>query len=112
MSKIRNNVQLIGNLGADPEVKTMTNGNKLAKFSVAIHEYLKNAQGEKTTETYWHYVVAWGKTAEYAERNLAKGKEVVLSGKLVNRSYVDKEGNKKYVTEVVANDIFVPGPKA
>jgi len=112
MSTLRNKVQLIGNLGANPEVINLESGKKLAKFSIATNESYKNAQGEKVEDTQWHNVIAWGKTAEIVENYLTKGNEVAIEGKLVNRSYDDKEGNKRYVTEVVASELLMLGKKA
>lgn len=86
MYALRNKVQLIGNLGNAPEVKTTENGKKLATFSIATSESYRNAKGEKVKDTQWHRVVAWGKVAEIAEKYLEKGKEVAIEGKLVNRS--------------------------
>src|SRR6266540_7411537 len=100
MYALKNKVQLIGNLGGKPEVKKTESGKKLAQFSLATNESYRNGKGEKITETQWHRVVAWGKAAEIAEKYLDKGKEVVIEGKLINRSYSDKGGNKKYITEV------------
>ena len=112
MYALKNKVQLIGNLGNAPEVKTTENGKKLARFSVATNESYRNASGEKVTETTWHNLVAWGKVAEIAEKYLVKGSEVALEGKLINRSYTDKEGNKKYITEVQVNELLLLGAKA
>ena len=109
MYALKNKVQLIGNLGNAPEVKTTESGKKLARFSVATNESYRNAKGEKVTETTWHNLVAWGKVAEIAEKYLTKGKEVAVEGKLINRSYTDKEGNKKYITEVEVNEILMFG---
>ena len=100
---------MIGNLGNAPEVKTTESGKKLARFSVATNESYRNAQGEKVTETTWHNLVAWGKVAEIAEKYLTKGKEVAVEGKLINNSYTDKDGNKKYTTEVQVNEILMFG---
>jgi len=111
MNSIRNSVRLIGNLGQNPEVKELSNKNKLAKFSIATSETYNNDKGEKVTETNWHNVVAWGKLAAIVEQYLQKGKEVAIEGKLTTRNYTDKEGNKKYVTEVVANEILLLGAK-
>ncbi|MFT4699079.1 MAG: single-strand DNA-binding protein [Flavobacteriaceae bacterium] len=111
MSTLRNKVQLIGNLGNDPEIITLDSGKKLAKFNIATNETYKNAQGEKVTDTQWHNVVAWGKTAEIIETYITKGKEVAVEGKLTSRSYEDKEGQKKYITEVVCNEILMLGSK-
>ncbi len=111
MYALKNKVQLIGNLGNAPEVKTTESGKKLARFSVATNESYRNANGEKVTETTWHNLVAWGKVAEIAEKYLTKGKEVAVEGKLINRSYTDKDGNKKNVTEVEVNEILMLGDK-
>jgi single-strand DNA-binding protein len=112
MYALKNKVQLIGNLGAKPEVKETESGKKLAQFSVATSESYRNAKGEKITETQWHRLVAWGKLAEIAEKYLDKGKEVAIEGKLINRSYTDKEGNKKYITEIQVNELLMLGAKA
>lgn len=109
MNSLRNKVQLIGNLGNDPEMVTLENGNKLAKFSIATNETYKNTSGEKVTDTQWHNIVAWGKTAEIVEKYLVKGKEVAVEGKLVNRSYETKEGEKRYITEVKCNELLMLG---
>jgi single-strand DNA-binding protein len=111
MYALKNKVQLIGNLGAAPEVRTLENGKKWAKLNLATNETYRNASGEKVTDTQWHNVVAWGKTAEIAEKYLAKGSEIVVEGKLVNRSYMDKEGIKKYVSEVHINELLMLGGK-
>lgn len=107
MNSLRNRVQLIGNPGMDPEIKSLDNGNKLARFSLATNESYKNAKGEKVTDTQWHNVVAWGKAADLVEKFIRKGKEVGVEGKLVTRSYETKEGEKRYVTEVVLNEFLL-----
>jgi single-strand DNA-binding protein len=112
MNALKNRVQLIGHLGMDPEVKAIENGTKLARLRLATNETYQNAKGEKVTETQWHNVVAWGKTAELAEKLLTKGAELVIEGKLVNRSYTDKDGQKRYVTEVVANELLLLSKKS
>jgi single-strand DNA-binding protein len=112
MYALRNRVTLIGNLGAIPDVKNTENGKKLARFSIATDEVYQNASGEKVTETQWHTLVAWGKIAEVAEKYLEKGSEVAVEGKLVHRNYQDKEGNKKYVTEVQVNELLLLGGKS
>lgn len=112
MYALKNKVQLIGNLGNKPEIRTLEGGKKMARFSVATNETYRNAQGEKITETQWHNLVAWGKVAEIAEKYLDKGSEVAIEGKLTNRSYQDKEGNKKYITEVQVNEVLMLGEKA
>jgi single-strand DNA-binding protein len=100
---------LIGNLGNDPEIINLESGKTLAKFSVATNESYKNANGEKITDTQWHNVVAWGKTATIVEKYLMKGKEVAVEGKLTSRSYETKEGDKRYVTEIVCNELLMLG---
>ena len=112
MYALKNKVQLIGNLGNAPEVKTLESGKKMARFSVATNEIYRNAKGEKVTETQWHNLIAWGKVAEIVEKFLTKGKEVAIEDKLINRSYNDKEGNKKYVTEIQVNELLLIGAKA
>lgn len=109
MSNLKNSVRLIGNLGNAPEVKTIADNKKLAKFSMATNETYKNEKGEKVTETYWHNIVVWGKLAGIAEKYLQKGSEVAIEGKLTNKSYTDKDGNKRYVTEIIANEILMMG---
>jgi len=112
MYALKNKVQLIGNLGNAPEVKTLESGKKMARFNVATNEVYRNAKGEKVTETQWHNLIAWGKVAEIVEKYLTKGKEVAIEGKLINRSYNDKEGNKKYITEIQVNELLMLGAKA
>ena len=109
MNNLRNRVQLIGHLGMNPEIKTLEKGSKLAKFPLATNDSYKNAQGEKITETEWHNIVAWNKTADLVESFLEKGKEVALEGKLTTRSWDDESGNKKYITEVVYHEILFLG---
>ena len=111
MNNLKNRVQLIGNLGMSPEIKNLESGKKLAKFSVATNESYRNAKGDKIEDTQWHNVVAWGKTAEIIEKYLQKGSEVALEGKLTSRSYDDKDGNKRYVTEIIASEILMLGNK-
>ena len=111
MSTLRNKVQLIGNLGSNPEIIALDSGKKLAKFTIATNESYKNNEGEKVTDTQWHNIVAWNKTAEIVEQYLEKGKEVAIEGKLTSRSYETKEGEKRYITEVVCNEILMLGGK-
>ena len=111
MKQIKNRVQLIGNLGAAPEVKTLKSNKKMARFSIATHESYHNQEGEKVEETQWHQVVSWGKLAEISEQLLNKGTQVVIDGKLSHRNYEDKEGKKHYVSEVIANELLVLGSK-
>ncbi|WP_088340256.1 single-stranded DNA-binding protein [Robiginitalea sediminis] len=109
MNALRNRVQLIGNLGQDPEVNEWESGNKMARFSVATNETYRNGKGEKVTDTQWHQVVAWGKTAEIVEQYLKKGREVALEGKLIHRSYDTDAGERKYVTEVKCTELLLLG---
>lgn len=112
MYTLKNKVQLIGNLGNDPEVKITENEKKLCRFSIATNESYRNAQGDKVTETTWHQLIAWGAIAEIAENYLSKGSEVAIEGKLINRSYTDKEGVKKFITEIQVNELLLLGNKA
>jgi single-strand DNA-binding protein len=109
MNTLRNKVQLIGNLGNDPEIVNLESGKTLAKFSVATNESYKNAQGEKVTDTQWHNIVAWGKTAQIVEKYVGKGKEVAIEGKLTTRSWEDKDGIKRHTTEVVCSELLMLG---
>ena len=109
MSTLRNKVQLIGNLGNDPEIVNLDSGKKLAKFSIATNETYKNNKGERVTDTQWHNVVAWGKTAEVIENYVTKEKEVAIEGKLTSRSYETKQGEKRYLTEIVCNELLMLG---
>lgn len=107
MKTIRNQVQIIGRLGANPEVKQLESGKKMARFSVAVNESYKNKAGEWETKTQWHDVVAWAGAAGIAEKLLAKGQQVTIEGKLNKRSYTNKDGQLVYVTEIVANELMV-----
>lgn len=109
MYAIRNKVQLIGNLGQLPEIRTTETGKKVARFSIATNDTYRSATGERITQTSWHNVIAWGKLAEISEKYLTKGREVAVSGKLVHRNYVDKNGVKRYVTEIVLNELLMLG---
>lgn len=109
MNALRNKVQLIGHLGMNPEVKSLGDGKKLAKVSIATNETYKNAKGEKVSETQWHNLIAWGKTAGIMEKYLTKGSEVAIEGKLINRNYTDKEGVKRYITEIQVSDLLMIG---
>lgn len=107
MRSLKNRVQLIGNLGQEPEIIMLESGSKLAKFSLATNDYYLNKQGEKVEDTQWHNVVAWGKTADIVEKYVNKGQEIAVDGKLTSRSYEDKEGVKKYITEIVCREILM-----
>lgn len=109
MNTLRNKVQLIGHVGNSPEILTLESGKKLAKFSIATNETYRNNNGEKITDTHWHNIIAWGKTAELVENYVPKGKEIGVEGKLTTRSYEDKEGIKRYITEVVCSELLLLG---
>jgi single-strand DNA-binding protein len=106
MNSLRNSVRLVGNLGMDPEVKVFDSNKKLAKLSLATSETYKNEKGEKVTDTQWHNLVIWGAQAQIAGDLLKKGDEIAIEGRLNNRSYVDKDGNKKYTSEIVVNEFL------
>ena len=109
MSTLKNKVQLIGNVGLDPTITNLDNGKKVARLSLATNEHYKNGQGEKQTDTNWHTIIAWGKTADIIEKYVTKGKEIAVEGKLGTRAYNDKDGNKRYVTEVIVSEILLLG---
>lgn len=109
MYALRNKVQLIGHVGSKPETRTFEGEKKVVRFRVATNETYRNAQGVKVTDTQWHTLVAFGKVADIAEKYLDKGSEVALEGKLVNRSYNDKEGVKRYVTEIQVSELLLLG---
>lgn len=104
-----NKVILLGNLGKDPEVRHLENGRAVANFSMATSESYKNKEGERVTKTEWHNVVLWTPLAEIAEKYLHKGNQVFIEGKLTSRSYEDKEGNTRYITEVVGREMTLVG---
>ena len=107
MNNLRNRVNLIGNLGMDPEVKELESGKKFARLSIATSESFTNSKGEQVKNTEWHNLVAWGPKATFAEKYLKKGTEVAIEGKLTHRSYDDSKGNKKYITEVIVNEVLM-----
>ncbi len=109
MGTIKNQVQLIGNVGQDPTITILESGKKVARLSLATNQNYKDAKGEKRTDTNWHTIVAWGKTAEIIEKFAEKGKEIGIVGKLKTRNYTTEDGNKRYVTEVEANEILLLG---
>jgi single-strand DNA-binding protein len=104
-----NKVILIGNLGADPEVKYLSNGTTVANFRIATTENRTNRSGEKTTSTEWHRIVAFGRLAEICGEYLNKGKQVYIEGRLRTRSWEDKDGNKRSTTEIVASRMQMLG---
>ena len=111
MNSLRNRVQLIGRLGADPETKQVNGDRTLTKFTMATNETFRNAAGEKIEETQWHSVVAWGKSGEIAGTYLKKGSEVAIEGKLIHRVY-ENNGEKRYFTEISMNEMVMVGGKS
>jgi single-strand DNA-binding protein len=109
MDSIKNKVTLIGHIGNAPEIRSFDNNKKMARMSVATNESYKNQKGERVTETTWHNVVMWGTLANLAERLIKKGSEVAIEGKIINRNYIDKDGNKRYFTEIQANEFLLLG---
>ena len=107
MNNLKNRVQLIGNIGKDPQIKNFDSGKTMTSFSLATSESYKDAEGKKVTDTQWHQVVAWGNTANYIENYLEKGNRIAVDGKLIHRSYSDKDGVTKYITEVLVNEILL-----
>ena len=107
-----NKVILVGNLGADPEVRYSSTGTAVANFRIATSENWTNKEGGKETRTDWHRVVAFGKLGEICAEYLRKGKQVYVEGKLRTRSWDDKEGNKRWITEVVASNMVMLGQAA
>ncbi len=106
MNSLKNNVQLIGHLGKEIEIVEFEKGKKLAKVTLATNEYYTDDKGEKKQVTDWHNCVAWGNLADSMSKLLVKGNELALKGKLTTRSYEDKEGTKKYVTEVIVREFL------
>ena len=106
-----NRVHLIGNTGKDPEIRTTGSGKKVASFSLATSESYKDHSGQKVTETQWHNIKAWGNLAEVAEKYIRKGQLLYVEGKVTYSSYDDKDGNKKYITEIIASNFQMLGKK-
>jgi single-strand DNA-binding protein len=109
MNALKNKVQLIGHVGQEPEIKTFEGGKKLANISLATNENYTNNKGEKVEQTEWHRITAWGKLADLIDKYVIKGKEIAIEGKLTHRSYDDKDGNKRYITEIVATELLLLG---
>jgi single-strand DNA-binding protein len=107
MNSLKNRVTLIGNLGHDPEIKTTETGKKVTHFTLATNDGFKNSDGQKISETTWHNIVAWNGLADIAGKYLKKGKEVVVEGRIVYRTYEDKKGATKNITEIVLNDLLL-----
>ena len=111
MSTIKNQVQLIGNVGNTPETITFESGKKAVRLSMATNEYYQK-DGEKVQDTQWHNLIAWGNQADLIEKYVGKGKEIAIQGKLTSRSYETQTGEKRYVTEVVVQEILFLGNQA
>ncbi|MCT8339477.1 single-stranded DNA-binding protein [Flavobacteriaceae bacterium TK19130] len=107
MNALRNKVQLIGRLGQDPEIVTFKDGNKMAKFTLATDDSYKDKNGEKVERAYWHNVIVRGGLSNVVENYVTKGQEIAVEGKLTNRSYEDKDGNKRYITEILCNELLM-----
>lgn len=108
-----NKVLLIGRLGANPEIRRTNTGTTVANFNLATSENWNDKNGQRQERTEWHRVVVWGKLAELCEKYLSKGRQCFIEGRLQTRSWDDKEGNKKYTTEIVASTVqFLGGPSA
>ncbi|AOW08847.1 single-stranded DNA-binding protein [Flavobacterium gilvum] len=106
---MKNKVLLIGNAGNDPTIKSLDGGRKVANLTIATHDHYKNDKGERVEQTEWHNIVAWGKTAEIIEKFVIKGKQIAVEGKLTHRSYDDQNGVKRFITEVLVNEITLLG---
>ncbi|GIV29644.1 MAG: hypothetical protein KatS3mg028_0710 [Bacteroidia bacterium] len=102
-----NKVILIGNVGRDPEIRYMNNNVPKATFVMATHEYFKDSQGKKVEQTEWHNIVCWRALAEIAQKILKKGMKVYVEGRLQTRHWIDKNGNKRHITEIVADNFIV-----
>jgi|TARA_Y100000592_G_C5222831_1_gene200208 single-strand DNA-binding protein len=111
MNALKNRVQLIGRMADKVEVKTLESGKKLGKIRLATNETYRNQQGEKVTETTWHNLVIWDKQVDILEKYTDKGSEIGIEGKLSSRNYTDKNGVKKYITEVVVSEVMLMGSK-
>lgn len=107
MSKGLNRIDIIGNVGQDPDSKTLESGTHLATFSVATSKTYKKQDGEKETVTQWHKVVAWRKIAEIITKYVKKGNRIMVTGEMTYRSYENEAGLKVYVAEIVASDILL-----
>lgn len=106
-----NKAILVGNVGKDPEIRHLEGGISVARFTLATSETYKNKTGEMVTNTEWHNIVAWRQLADVAEKFIKKGKQIYVEGKITNRQYDDKDGNKRYFTEIVADNIRLLGRK-
>ena len=111
MSNLKNSVRLVGFVGSQPEVKTVGTNKKLVRMSIATNDFYKNDKGEKVEDTQWHNLILWDKTAAIAEKYVNKGSEITIEGKLTSRNYTDKEGNQKWTTEIIVNELLLPSKK-
>ncbi|HOP12533.1 single-stranded DNA-binding protein [Lentimicrobium sp.] len=111
MNSLRNRVQLIGHLGADPEVKTFENNRKVARLSLATNDEYTDKEGQKVKQTQWHQLVVWGRLADTCEKYLVKGREVAIEGKLTYRTWNDKDGKSHNITEIMVNELLMMGGK-
>jgi len=107
MNGLRNKVMLVGNLGQDPEIKNLESGKKVVHFTLATKDDYKNSDGQKVKETTWHNITAWNGLAETASKFLKKGQEVLVEGRIVYRTYEDKKGVTKNVTDIVLSDLLL-----
>ena len=107
MNTIRNNVQLLGHVGQEPEISILEDGKKMAKFSMATNEIYTNAQGEKVEKTYWHRIVFWNKAADIIEQHVSKGTKLMIEGKLTTRSWEDDHGVKHFRHEIVGRELML-----
>ena len=107
MNNLKNSVQLIGHLGKNPELIELQGGKKLAKVTIATKDIYNNSNGEKIVDTQWHNIIAWGKTAELMEVLLRKGNEVAIHGKIQHQTYEDKNGIKRYMTQIQVNEFML-----
>lgn len=111
MNNLKNKVQLIGNLGGTPVIKDFGKDKKVANFSMATTDTYYNNQGERVTDTQWHYIVCWNKTAEIVEKYLDKGSKIAVEGKLTNDTWEDNDGNKRTTTRIVVHELMMLGSK-
>jgi single-strand DNA-binding protein len=107
MNNLKNRVTLIGNLGCNPDCKVLDSGTKMARVSLGTTDTFQNAKGERVSETHWHNIIGWGKVAQILETHTKVGSKIAVEGRLINRQYTDKGGNKRLITEVHINEIIL-----
>ncbi|TXE12773.1 single-stranded DNA-binding protein [Seonamhaeicola algicola] len=107
MNALRNKVQLIGRLGQDPEIINFNDGNKMAKFTLATDDSYKDKNGNKVERAHWHNIIVKGGLVSVVENYITKGKEIAVEGKLTNRTYETKNGEKRYITEILCNELLM-----